>query len=96
VEMQVLSNAKLSSYSRVEAHLLQKGGKGIGKCPNVTYEMLCYYRFQFRPALLLFLFYFLNIKRIRVLGFLGNWRIRVSVSFRYRYAYPYPCCIGYN
>jgi hypothetical protein len=31
---------KLSSYSRVEAHLLQKGGKGIGKCPNVTYEML--------------------------------------------------------
>ena len=31
---------KLSSYTRVEAHLLQKGGKGIGKCPNVTYEML--------------------------------------------------------
>ncbi|CAD6267137.1 unnamed protein product [Miscanthus lutarioriparius] len=31
---------KLSSYTRVEAHLLQKGGRGIGKCPNVTYEML--------------------------------------------------------
>jgi hypothetical protein len=31
---------KLSSYSRVEAHLLQIGNKGIGKCPNVTYEML--------------------------------------------------------
>ena len=31
---------KLSSYTRVEAHLLQISGKGIGKCPNVTYEML--------------------------------------------------------
>ena len=31
---------KLSSYTRVEAHLLQKSGKGIGKCPKVTYEML--------------------------------------------------------
>ena len=31
---------KLSSYTRVEAHLLQKGRQGIGKCPNVTYEML--------------------------------------------------------
>jgi hypothetical protein len=31
---------KLSSYSRVEAHLMQIGGKGITKCPNVTYEML--------------------------------------------------------
>jgi len=31
---------KLSSYTRVEAHLLQKGGRGIDKCPNVTYEML--------------------------------------------------------
>jgi hypothetical protein len=31
---------KLSSYSRVEAHLLQIGGKGIAKCPKVTYEML--------------------------------------------------------
>jgi hypothetical protein len=31
---------KLSSYTRVEAHLLQILGKGIGKCLNVTYEML--------------------------------------------------------
>ena len=31
---------KLSSYTRVEAHLLQKGRLGISKCPNVTYEML--------------------------------------------------------
>jgi hypothetical protein len=31
---------KLSSYTRVEAHLLQISGKGITKCPNVTYEML--------------------------------------------------------
>lgn len=31
---------KLSSYTRVEAHLLQKSGKGITKCPKVTYEML--------------------------------------------------------
>jgi hypothetical protein len=31
---------KLSSYTRVEAHLLQISGKGIGKCLNVTYEML--------------------------------------------------------
>lgn len=30
----------LNSYTRVEAHLLQKGGRGIGKCPKVTYEML--------------------------------------------------------
>jgi len=31
---------KCTSYTRVEAHLLQKSGKGIGKCPKVTYEML--------------------------------------------------------
>ena len=31
---------KLSSYTRVEAHLLQISGKGISKCPKVTYEML--------------------------------------------------------
>ncbi|KAJ1298855.1 hypothetical protein BS78_01G485900 [Paspalum vaginatum] len=31
---------KSSSYTRVEAHLLQKTGKGVGLCPNVTYEML--------------------------------------------------------
>ena len=31
---------RLSSYTRVESHLLQKGGRGIGKCPNVSYEML--------------------------------------------------------
>ena len=41
--------------------------------------------FKFRPALLLFLFYFLNIKCIRVSVFLGNCLIRVSISFRYRY-----------
>ncbi|XP_066336805.1 putative transcriptional regulator tpeD [Miscanthus floridulus] len=31
---------KSSSYTRVEAHLLQKSGKGIIKCPKVSYEML--------------------------------------------------------
>ncbi|XP_039831326.1 uncharacterized protein LOC120692156 isoform X1 [Panicum virgatum] len=31
---------KCTSYTRVEAHLLQKSGKGIGKCTKVTYEML--------------------------------------------------------
>jgi hypothetical protein len=31
---------KLSSYSRVEAHLLQIKGKGISLCPKVSYEML--------------------------------------------------------
>ncbi|RLN34641.1 hypothetical protein C2845_PM03G19120 [Panicum miliaceum] len=31
---------KSSSYTRVEAHLLQKSGKGISKCPKVSYEML--------------------------------------------------------
>jgi len=31
---------KCTSYTRVEAHLLQKSGKGIDKCPKVTYEML--------------------------------------------------------
>ncbi|GJM90739.1 hypothetical protein PR202_ga07047 [Eleusine coracana subsp. coracana] len=38
--MQLLSIAKCTSYTRVEAHLLQKTGKGIGKCLKVTYEML--------------------------------------------------------
>jgi hypothetical protein len=31
---------KTSSYTRVEAHLLQITGRGISKCPKVTYEML--------------------------------------------------------
>ena len=31
---------KSSSYTRVELHLLQKKGKGIATCPNVTFEML--------------------------------------------------------
>ena len=31
---------KTSSYTRVEAHLLQITGRGITKCAKVTYEML--------------------------------------------------------
>ncbi|XP_066327000.1 uncharacterized protein [Miscanthus floridulus] len=31
---------KSNSYTRVEAHLLQKSGKGIIKCPKVSYELL--------------------------------------------------------
>ena len=31
---------KLSSCTRVEAHLLLKSGRGISKCPRVTCEML--------------------------------------------------------
>ena len=34
------SMEKATSYTRVEAHLLQKTGKGISKCPKVSYELL--------------------------------------------------------
>uniref|UniRef100_A0A0A9FL63 BED-type domain-containing protein n=1 Tax=Arundo donax TaxID=35708 RepID=A0A0A9FL63_ARUDO len=35
---------KVTSYTRVEAHLLQFKGKGIAVCPNVSFEMLSYMR----------------------------------------------------
>ena len=53
-------------------------------------EILC------GATLLLFLFYFLNSKCIRVSGFLRNCRIRVSVFFRYRYTYPHPCNLAHE
>ena len=74
-------------------------GQGTGRTYYVSHMVLRWAvgfpkTMVVRPALLLFLFYFLNSKRIRVSGFLENCRIRVSVSFRYRYAYPYPCNLG--
>jgi len=32
---------KFTSYTRVEAHLLQKSGRGIIKCDKMPYEVLC-------------------------------------------------------
>ena len=71
-------------------------GQGTGRTYYVSHMVLRWAvgfpkTMVVRSALLLFLFYFLNSKRIRVSGFLENYHIRVSVSFRYRYAYPYPC-----
>jgi len=76
-------------------------GQGTGRTYYVSHMVLRWAvgfpkTMVVRPALLLFLFYFLNSKRIRVSGFLGNCRIRVSVSFRYRYTYPYPCNLGHK
>ena len=35
------SMEKFTSYTRVEAHLLQKSGRGIIKCDKMPYEVLC-------------------------------------------------------